>query len=105
MQQKKTKRQEKLLNYGQLNGLADAPDDQSALVFIYYQQRLMIVEQGASAAEVLDKSPELLSIEGMDQHFNKLMENKIIYLMGDFNINLLALEFLEFLELMYTFIL
>ena len=33
----------------------------------------MIVEQGASAAEVLDKSPELSSIEGMDQHFSELM--------------------------------
>ena len=59
--------------YGQLNGLPDAPDEQSGPDFIYYQQRLMIVEQGASAAEVLDKWPELFSIEGIDQHFSKLM--------------------------------
>ena len=59
--------------YGQLNGLPDAPDEQSGPEFIYYQQRLMIVEQGASAAEVLDKWPELFSIEGIDKHFSKLM--------------------------------
>ena len=36
----------------------------------------MTVEQGASAAEALDKWPKMFSIKRIDQHLSKLMGTK-----------------------------